>query len=105
MSISVSYFPDTAPVRHALSLAEAYPNNVSTNKGKSFAYNHETQEFELRTDTFVVGRHALLSSAELGNVSTIRCKTFLSLGKVDLKTLRIFANNIVLVNSVKYIRQ
>lgn len=100
MSLSISLFPNTAPIRNALAIAAAHPTSVSSLEPNVTLVNDVTGERVLKTDTFVVGRRATFNSSSLPKVQTIVCKTFLSLGTIKLDQLKVVADQIILVNSV-----
>lgn len=95
---SIFYFQDTGLIRNAIAMAEANPEQIS--QGVDIHHFSNSDEVELLAETFVVGRHAILSEEVFGKSISIRCKTFLSLGKIELDTLKIFADNIILVGKV-----
>ncbi len=68
--------------------------------GKKVAENSLTKELECSADDVLIGRDAVLSANLLGGSRVIRCHTFLSLGKIELDALKIYANQIILCNRV-----
>lgn len=77
-------FFDTTSVKAAIELAEANPGQIQRNQ-----------------DLFVVGRLARMNvGTVVQNDVEIRCKTFLSLGEIELNSLKIFAETIIFVNKL-----
>jgi hypothetical protein len=86
MEFIIMNFPDRHAVIQALTLVENHRDSIVQDSG------------------FVaVGRYATLRSDSLECLRqnrTIHCKTFISLGKIEIDTLKVFADHIILANEI-----
>ena len=97
--VSIYRFPEPDLIRRALTLANEHPTEVCCNEETpTIEVDDETKIKTLYADTVVVGRSATYTTETFKDVHEIRCKTFLSLGSIDLDKIKIFADYIVLVN-------